>query len=61
MYAYVKMTNNKGCFLTLAPGIDGRVKLVNLSTGYVDNPAKAFPPVNISHIELNACNYLVLG
>ena len=40
---YVKSVGPKGCFVSLSRSLDARVKLRNLSSSFVKNPAKAFP------------------
>jgi len=44
--AYVKLTNSKGCFVTLGRNVEGRVKLMNLSKEYVQEPAEEYPSVS---------------
>eukprot|EP00899_Mesostigma_viride_P026493 jgi/Mesvir1/7028/Mv09156-RA.1 len=41
---YVKSISTKGCFVSVAPGVDARVMLCNLSDSFVADPVKAFPP-----------------
>ena len=41
---YVKSTSKAGVFVTIGRGVEARVKLGQLSTSFVDDPAAAFPP-----------------
>lgn len=41
---FVKSASSKGCFVTLAPNLDARVLISNLSNTYVKEPAESFPP-----------------
>ncbi|CAO2824133.1 unnamed protein product [Amaranthus hypochondriacus] len=43
VYGYVKNVTPKGCFIMLSRNIDARIKLTNLSDGYVEDPVKEFP------------------
>lgn len=40
---YVKSITPKGCFILLSRHIDAKIKLSNLSDGYVEDPMKEFP------------------
>ncbi|KAG0628431.1 hypothetical protein M758_1G025900 [Ceratodon purpureus] len=41
---FVKSATSKGCFVTLAPNVDARVLISNLSNSFVKEPAESFPP-----------------
>lgn len=43
MQGFVKVASEKGCFVTLAPDLDARIFIKNLSNDYVKDPAKSFP------------------
>ncbi|KAF3441966.1 hypothetical protein FNV43_RR15882 [Rhamnella rubrinervis] len=40
---YVKNISSKGCFILLSRKLDARIRLSNLSDGFVDDPGKEFP------------------
>lgn len=40
---YVRGASRAGVFLTLERGLEARVRLANLSEGYVEDPVTAFP------------------
>ncbi|EFJ27243.1 hypothetical protein SELMODRAFT_412242 [Selaginella moellendorffii] len=41
---FVKNVTEKGCFVVLAPSLEARIQLKNLSNSFVQNPAEMFPP-----------------
>jgi rRNA biogenesis protein RRP5 len=41
---FVKVTNTKGCWISLSRDVVARVLIKNLSDGFVQNPEKQFPP-----------------
>ncbi|KAL2923175.1 rRNA biogenesis protein RRP5 [Bienertia sinuspersici] len=43
VHGYVKSVTSKGCFVLLSRKVDAKIKLANLSDGYVEDPAKDFP------------------
>lgn len=43
LQAFVKTTITKGCFVTMAPNLDARIRVVDLSSKYINDPAKLFP------------------
>ncbi|KAL2897412.1 rRNA biogenesis protein RRP5 [Bienertia sinuspersici] len=43
VHGYVKSVTSKGCFVLLSREVDAKIKLANLSDGYVEDPAKDFP------------------
>ncbi|EFJ27449.1 hypothetical protein SELMODRAFT_412236 [Selaginella moellendorffii] len=40
---FVKNVTEKGCFVVLAPSLEARIQLKNLSNSFVQNPAEMFP------------------
>ncbi|EFJ05128.1 hypothetical protein SELMODRAFT_431822 [Selaginella moellendorffii] len=43
-FGFVKNVTEKGCFVVLAPSLEARIQLKNLSNSFVQNPAEMFPP-----------------
>ncbi|EFJ27237.1 hypothetical protein SELMODRAFT_412223 [Selaginella moellendorffii] len=44
VHGFVKNVTEKGCFVVLAPSLEARIQLKNLSNSFVQNPAEMFPP-----------------
>lgn len=57
LQGYVKSCSPKGCFVTLGPNIDARILMANLSTTFIDDPAKEFPPGKLVHGWCVPCSF----
>lgn len=43
LQGYVKNVTSKGCFILLSRKLDAKIRLSNLSDGFVESPDKEFP------------------